>query len=104
GRQQLFLADEFIEGPRAHPLGERSSRFRGAGGGFFRKERIHGVQGVTVFHEGSKRRRSRSHFLQIQLRVLRVSSRLREKPWSAVSSALTARFVDDQPRRHRRVE
>ena len=41
GCQQLLLADEFVEGPRPHPLGERSPGGGGAGRGFFREERIH---------------------------------------------------------------
>jgi hypothetical protein len=45
GCQQLFLADEFVEGPRTHPLGQRRAGLGGAGGGFFGKERVHGFHG-----------------------------------------------------------
>ena len=42
GRKELFLADELVEGPGPHPLGQRSRRLR-FGEKLFRKQGVHAI-------------------------------------------------------------
>ena len=54
GREELFLADELVEGARPHPLGQRRRTPAARGNGFFGKQRVHHIVNLITARQFSR--------------------------------------------------